>query len=50
MKLALSRHRQESVLEDARKYRVAQAKASSRKLVEEEEKNLDAKVKTLKVA
>lgn len=50
MKLALSKRRQEGVLADAKIFRVEQAKASRKKMLEEEEKKLDIKTKNLKLA
>lgn len=50
MKLALSKRRQEGVLADAKIFRVEQAKASRKKMLEEEEKKLDVKTKNLKLA
>lgn len=50
MKLALSKRRQEGVLADAKIFRVEQAKASRKKMLEEEEKELDIKTKNLKLA
>ncbi len=50
MKLALSRHRQEGVLRDAKEFRIEQAKKSSKQMIEEEKQKMDIKVKSLKVA
>lgn len=50
MKLALSKRRQEGILADAKIFRVEQAKASRKKMLEEEEKKLDIKTKNLKLA
>ena len=50
MKLALSKRRQEGVLADAKIFRVEQATASRKKMLEEEEKKLDIKTKNLKLA
>ena len=50
MKLALSKRRQEGVLADAKIFRVEQAKASRKKMLEEEKKKLDIKTKNLKLA
>lgn len=50
MKLALSRHRQESVLQDAKSYRINQAKIAREKLLDQEKENFDNKIKTLKVS
>ncbi len=50
MKLALSKRRQEGILADAKIFRVEQAKASRKKMLEEEEKKLGIKTKNLKLA
>lgn len=50
MKLALSRHRQESVLRDAKEFRIEQAKKSSKQMIEEERHKMNIKVKSLKAA
>lgn len=50
MKLALSKRRQEGILADAKIFRVEQAKASRKKMLEEEEKKLEIKTKNLKLA
>lgn len=50
MKLALSKRRQEGVLADAKVFRIEQAKASRKKMLEEEEKKINIKTKNLKLS
>ncbi len=50
MKLALSRHRQEGVLKDAKEFRIEQARKSSKQMLEDEKQKMNIKVKSLKAA
>ncbi len=50
MKLALSRHRQEGVLKEAKQYREEQARVSNQQILKDDLDKMNNKIKTLKVA